>query len=180
MSLKRSWYFFALFVFVMVVQYPFLGDPVGANTTTRFALVEGIVDLGTTRIDARHEQIGDKSFVDGHYYSDKAPGMAFLGLAPYWVVSRAQEALGLSPSLFVADDGAVPDMTGYVTQKFTILMTSGVLLAGLAVMFFRLVLGLFDDRRNAFLATMIMAFGHLVLIATPVVGPSRIRRDSRA
>lgn len=164
MSLKRKWYFFALFFFVLIVQLPFLGDLVGANTATRFALVEAIVDHHTTRIDLRQELTLDKSFVDGHFYSDKAPGMSFLAIVPYWAISRLFDAVGLSPTLFVSSEGAIRYATSLATQKFTILMTSGLLLAALAVAFFRLSLELLPDRRTALLATMFMAFG------TPLIG----------
>ncbi len=41
-------------------------------------LVRAIVEQRTLSIDSYHVNTGDKAFFNGHYYSDKAPGTAFL------------------------------------------------------------------------------------------------------
>ena len=41
-------------------------------------LVRAIVEQRTLSIDRYHANTGDKAFFNGHYYSDKAPGTAFL------------------------------------------------------------------------------------------------------
>ncbi|HKA91444.1 MAG TPA: hypothetical protein VKE22_27465 [Haliangiales bacterium] len=48
----------------------------GWNQNSRFDLVRAIVDEGTLRIDDYHRNTGDKARWNGHYYSDKAPGLA--------------------------------------------------------------------------------------------------------
>ncbi len=48
----------------------------GWNQNSRFDLVRAIVEERTLRIDDYHRNTGDKARWDGHYYSDKAPGLA--------------------------------------------------------------------------------------------------------
>ncbi len=69
----------------------------GWNQDSRLALLHSLMAGGTVQIDAFHTRTGDKSFLDGHHYSDKAPGTAFLALpffAPVWLAARVA---GLPP-----------------------------------------------------------------------------------
>ncbi|MDY6773802.1 MAG: hypothetical protein SVS85_01255 [Candidatus Nanohaloarchaea archaeon] len=42
-----------------------------------------MVDYGTLNIDKVYQNAGDRSYYQGHYYSDKEPGMAFLATPIY-------------------------------------------------------------------------------------------------
>jgi 4-amino-4-deoxy-L-arabinose transferase-like glycosyltransferase len=53
------------------------------NEYSRYDLVRAVVEQGTVQIDRYHENTGDKAFKDGHYYSDKVPGTAILGVPAY-------------------------------------------------------------------------------------------------
>ncbi len=55
------------------------------NVTSRAAMVASIVEHGTLNIDAYAEHSGDKAFINGHYYSEKAPLPALL-VVPFWWV----------------------------------------------------------------------------------------------
>jgi hypothetical protein len=55
------------------------------NVTSRAAMVASIVEHGTLNIDAYAEHAGDKAFINGHYYSEKAPLPALL-VVPFWWV----------------------------------------------------------------------------------------------
>ncbi|HEV2399729.1 MAG TPA: hypothetical protein VGS27_22500 [Candidatus Sulfotelmatobacter sp.] len=69
----------------------------GWNQNSRFDLLRAIVERHTLRIDAYHENTGDKAESNGHYYSDKAPGVVFLAL-PFAVAAReGMRAAGLDP-----------------------------------------------------------------------------------
>ncbi len=59
----------------------------GWNQNSRFDLLRAIVEKHTLRIDAYHENTQDKAHFQGHYYSDKAPGLVFLAV-PFAVVMR--------------------------------------------------------------------------------------------
>ena len=63
---------------VVLVAYVYFYQGGGWNQNSRFDLVRAMVELGTLRIDAYRENTGDKAFANGHYYSDKAPGLALL------------------------------------------------------------------------------------------------------
>ena len=58
----------------------------GWNGTAHFALVQSLAD-GSPRIDGRLNQSGDISYVDGHFYAAKAPGLAMASLPAYAVAS---------------------------------------------------------------------------------------------
>lgn len=55
---------------------------------SRMDLTMAIVDQGTLRIDDYYQNTGDYAFFEGHYYSDKAPGPALLGVPFYWLLKR--------------------------------------------------------------------------------------------
>ncbi len=59
------------------------------NEYSRYDLVRAVVEEGRTTIDSFHGNTGDKAFKDGHYYSDKAPGTAILGVPVYGVLKAA-------------------------------------------------------------------------------------------
>lgn len=63
------------------------------NQNSRFYLVQAIVDYGTLSIDCCQDNTGDYAFFEGHAYSDKAPGLSFLGVPPY-AVYRLVASLG--------------------------------------------------------------------------------------
>lgn len=64
------------------------------NQNSRLSLVRSIVDSGTVKIDAYSAANGDYAFYNGHYYSDKPPGPALVGVPLYAVLK-----LGLSNPL---------------------------------------------------------------------------------
>lgn len=67
------------------------------NEYSRYDLVRALVEDGSLRIDPYHENTGDKAFLDGHYYSDKAPGTALLGAPVYVLLSLASTLTGAGP-----------------------------------------------------------------------------------
>jgi hypothetical protein len=69
----------------------------GWNQNSRFDLLRAIVERHTLKIDAYHENTGDKAHFHGHYYSEKAPGLVFLAV-PFAVATRpALRAVGVDP-----------------------------------------------------------------------------------
>ena len=71
------------------------------NIDSRLDLVHAIVDGHTLRIDQFHWNTWDKAVFQGHFYSDKAPGTAFLGTVVYAGYALARRA-PLSSSLISA------------------------------------------------------------------------------
>ena len=71
---------------VIVAASALLLQPFGYNQGSHFALVKALAH-GTPRIDRYRNYTGDESYFHGHFYSNKAPGLAFFSLPVY-------EALG--------------------------------------------------------------------------------------
>src|SRR5579884_91723 len=59
---------------------------IGWNEQSHLAQVRAF-DRGTPIIDRYQKKTGDKAYYHGHYYGDKAPGLAFLAL-PFYHVAR--------------------------------------------------------------------------------------------
>lgn len=68
---------FLLLCFGFFHQVPIWNEP------SRYDLVVALVDDHTTQIDRNQANTGDKAFYNGHYYSDKEPGSAILGVPAY-------------------------------------------------------------------------------------------------
>jgi hypothetical protein len=61
------------------------------NANARFDLSAAIVEQGTLTIDAYGQNTGDYALFNGHRYIDKAPGLSFVGVPVYFLVSRATQ-----------------------------------------------------------------------------------------
>jgi hypothetical protein len=82
-ALTEIFLFLVLFVSYVYV-FPRWADP---NQNSRLDMVVAVVDDGTFQIDRYVSNTVDYARVGDHYYSDKAPGAAFLGIPVYWGVS---------------------------------------------------------------------------------------------
>jgi hypothetical protein len=66
----------------LAVAYATVMHPLGWAETSNFALVRAFAD-GKPEIDRWHWETKDKSWHDGHFYSVKAPGLAFVATPAY-------------------------------------------------------------------------------------------------
>src|SRR5919201_1809596 len=82
-----------LAVLALVLGYASVAQGSGVNQLAHFSLVRALTH-GTAEVDAYHWETKDLSWYHGHYYSTKAPGLAFLTVGPYYVLDRSG-ALGL-------------------------------------------------------------------------------------
>ena len=64
------------------------------NQNSRFNLTRAIVDGGTVQIDRYAGNTGDYAELDGHIYSDKAPGLSLMAV-PVYAATRATGPYGL-------------------------------------------------------------------------------------
>jgi hypothetical protein len=81
------------------------------GSNSRMNLVYALGDTGHVRIDAYHQNTGDKAYFDGHYYMEKSIGPSVLGLPFYLIfkvivrlpplagIANGNEALGALPTL---------------------------------------------------------------------------------
>jgi hypothetical protein len=68
---------------LLLFCYGFFQQQPAWNEYSRYDLVRAIVEQGTTRIDSYHQNTGDAALYQGHWYSDKSPGSALLGVPAY-------------------------------------------------------------------------------------------------
>ena len=66
--------------------YAYFYQAGGWNQNSRFDLTRAVVEQGTFSIDAFQENTGDKARRDGHWYTDKAPGLSLLAVPAYALV----------------------------------------------------------------------------------------------
>ncbi len=71
---------FSILLMTYVYVFPRWADP---NQDARLKMVVAVVDDGTFQIDKYLGTTVDYAKVGDHYYSDKAPGVAFLGIPVY-------------------------------------------------------------------------------------------------
>ncbi len=86
MSQISQWLAFLLPLVCSMYFFPRWAD---VNANSRLDTVLAIVHDGTARIDRYVHNTVDYAMVDGHYYSDKAPGLALLGVPVYAVAAVA-------------------------------------------------------------------------------------------
>ncbi len=122
----------------------------GWNQNSRFDLLRAIVERHTLQIDAYHENTQDKAHFNGHYYSDKAPGLVFLAV-PF--------ALGARPLLRTA--GMDPESPrgevalSYLVSAGTVALPTA--LAGVCLFFLGLRFG--SGSGGAAFAALVMCLG---------------------
>ena len=93
--------------FTLCYAYFFQGG--GYNQNSHFDTVRALVERGTTEITAYADNTGDIGVVKGRVYSNKPPGLAFLGAPLYFVAYRLERGLGLDPAgaLMAGEDPAM-------------------------------------------------------------------------
>ena len=81
---------FLLFAFIYLYSFPYFDRLRSANEMPRILMAQEIVERQTCRIDARLGEMGSRfdtsRGVDGHLYSNKAPGPSFLAVPVYAVL----------------------------------------------------------------------------------------------
>lgn len=85
-DLTRDVFVFIFLAVALAYTFPRWADP---NQNSRLDMVVAFVENGSFRIDDYVANTVDYAKVDGHYYSDKAPGIAFLGIPIYAGVHQA-------------------------------------------------------------------------------------------
>ena len=96
-SARRKWQHATLIVTVVFVSYSYFYQGGGWNQNSRFDLVRAMLDEHTLRIDSYHQNTEDKAVFQGHYYSDKAPGIALMALPAVALSRPVLRVVGLDP-----------------------------------------------------------------------------------
>src|ERR1700693_4937101 len=106
----------ALLIFALTfISYSYFYQGGGWNQNSRFDLVRAVVEQRTLRIDSYHENTQDKAYYQGHYYSDKARGLALLALPAATIAKPLMRATGIDPA---SAGGLVA--TSYVVTVFAV------------------------------------------------------------
>jgi len=80
------------------------------NIDSRFDLTAAIVNKHSLSIDAYHQNTWDKAEYHGHFYSDKAPGTALLGVPIYAAFTAARSAPVLGAGIRALERNAAFDV----------------------------------------------------------------------
>lgn len=92
--------------FVYLYAFPYFRGINNANELPRIALVDAILKNGEYAIgDVRRHpwQVTDTALYEDRYYSNKAPGLSFMGVPVVWAQRKIHAALGLRPPTMFAE-----------------------------------------------------------------------------
>jgi hypothetical protein len=182
---RTAWLVFG----VLIASYACFWQSRDWNTASRLMLTYAIVDRGTIQLDGLNDQTRDIAFFDGHYYTDKLPGLSFLAI-PSYATAKAVFGYGDHPL-------KLPGVTHMEGDYWATLGTSGLATAFLSawLVTFSAKIGCSPRRAGAIglaygLATPAyvygtLAYGHQVtalslfaafaMLATPGVEATRLR-----
>ena len=115
----------AMFV-LLALTYGFFFQAATWGAAARFDLSRAIVEQRTIRIDAYHENTGDKALLEERYYSDKAPLPSFLATPGVALAHglRAVTGMPASESIWLAVAGGFATFfaTGLVTALVPLIL----------------------------------------------------------
>ena len=81
---KNIFYLLMIFLFMSILVR---GNGM-TNANSRFATMQAMSDSFSFKIDDYKDWTVDWSYIDGHYYSNKAPGPALLGFPIYFLITK--------------------------------------------------------------------------------------------
>jgi hypothetical protein len=113
-QLKRHRNELFIFLVLLICYSYFLPRWASWNQNSRLDLVLAIVDERTLTIDNYFQNTGDYAVFNGHHYSDKAPGTAFLGVPIY---AAARPILRSAPVQSVLNRLAQSDAFGATLKQ---------------------------------------------------------------
>ena len=112
-----------LAILALVLAYASVAQGAGVNQLAHFSLVRALTH-GTAQVDPYHWETKDLSWYHGHYYSTKAPGLAFLTVGPYYVLDRS----GALTLLSRATGATKTDVALWILGLIGAVIPTGVLL----------------------------------------------------
>jgi len=140
----------AIFLFgLLFFCYSFIHQHMGWNQNSRLDLLHALFVHKTFKIDAYHENTGDKSTYQGHFYSDKAPGIVFIAIPAF---ALAKEILHLANVPLDSEKGWL------ASSWITTVGSVGLITAFGGVAMF-LFLRRFVQTEYAFITTMVTFLG---------------------
>ncbi|MDE0804890.1 MAG: hypothetical protein OSA99_16405 [Acidimicrobiales bacterium] len=141
----------ALATLLLAVVAPFV-QSMTAQSAPRYALPSAIVESGAIELDDYEPIIGvDRVEIDGHLYSDKAPGQPFLSVP----IIAVAEWLGADP----ADDFRIDANLGL----WSLTLTFCTVPAAVLIVLMRRHASRATNNRSAAIAALCLSFGTMLL-----------------
>ena len=137
----------------------FLHSIHNANVNSRLGLIFAVVQEGSLNIDSFHDSTNpptrtiDKSYHDGHYYSDKSLGAAILGVMVYLPLYWLMQVLNVDVTSKVAFD---------LVRYFITFFTVGLPSAFAGSLLYSLCYLLSQSRRRAYVVMLAIALGTMI------------------
>ena len=155
---RTKWVIFAL----LFVSFAYFYQAGGWNQNSRFALVRAITNEHTLSIDPFHLATGDRAYDNGHYYSDKAPGIALTAVPVVALVRPFLRAAGGDPENY-----AGIALLSYLAT----VCTAGLLTAIAGVSLYGLCIDLGASGAGALFAALVFGLGSPIwTLATIFIG----------
>jgi hypothetical protein len=147
------------------------------NEESRFALTRAIVEEKNFEIDSFANQTGDRSYWNGHYYSDKNPGVSFLVSFIYIIlknagfIEREENKVGKYITLSIRgfNDKGIPiqynpnpGLTILISQIFVTIFASSLPSALTILLIYKISTYLLQDEKKRMLITFTMGIGTLL------------------
>lgn len=139
-----------LLFLIMLTVYSFFVQYPNVNQNTRFNLMRAIVHDHTVSIDRYHENTVDKSYFNGHWYADKAPGLSFVAMPAYLAL------LAIQP---VNDPAVWIGYPMYVVNAFAVALPAALLV----VLVFRWLRQVSGSEQTALAVAVVFGLGTLAL-----------------
>jgi hypothetical protein len=143
-----------LLFLILAVTYSYVWHKPSWNDLGRYDLIMAMVEHETVSIDAYEQNTGDKAIFNGHYYSDKGPAPAFLGVPFYWILNQLQALLGLTEVEHTLS--LIIWFSKLIIIRILIISLPSALLA---VILYRLLCSIIEQKKYALILTLAYSLG---------------------
>jgi len=148
---------FRLFL-TFFIAYSMFANYINWNENSRIDLTVAIVDEGRLTIDSNYNNTGDRALYDGHYYTDKEPGMSFYAIPFYLIYKTMSGPPELPYGLNL--EGLSSD---FMDMMLIVISGTSALAGALSVVLLYVSLKYYT-RRNRLLVAFAYGFGTLIFV----------------
>lgn len=149
---KRRSVAWAIFIFAWIAYcYIHQRQFDNAMAISRLDLLHAFVSHKTFTIDAYEHNTPDKSFAQGHFYCDKAPGVVFLAFIPFYLSTKVLAFWGIT----------VESPHGWLLSSWIAVGASVGLISALGAVCQFLWMQNFTSLRSAFVSSLVFSVGSM-------------------
>jgi len=146
------------------------------TSNTHLNLVRAIVDENRFEIDSFYNNTGDRSYYNGHYYSDKLPGLSFLSTPIYFLWKHISNSLCLekigesyfTTHVYNSQYGSTvlvkeiyTNLSTSILKIILIIFTSSLFSSLTTIILYRLLSLFFKNKKLVLLTVIVYALGTL-------------------